>query len=273
MTSSKSKAPNYPKSHLLAASGVAALLSLALLVFPSREVEAKKTFLDLRLDNPAEFHEPSQPHEPQSATDSPFAQIQPGSPDDDVVDEPEAIVEADPLSKELTVANGDTLSTVFAKVGLPSKTVHEVLSSSKEAQQLSRLKVGQRLVFQLTEQGELASLHSPISKLESIRIDRADDSSVFKKAQIKPAVNTAYAHRESESVGSPCANRGALRHKLTLALGNLCGLTIDTATDKHNAQTVELTDQEMSIKGDREAPGNNLPARITNRDKAFTAIR
>jgi len=41
MMPSKSKAPNYPKSHLLAASGVAALLSLALLVFPSREVEAK----------------------------------------------------------------------------------------------------------------------------------------------------------------------------------------------------------------------------------------
>ncbi len=44
------KAPLYPKSHLLAASGVAALLSLALLVFPSREVEAKKSLIDLRLD-------------------------------------------------------------------------------------------------------------------------------------------------------------------------------------------------------------------------------
>ena len=231
MTSSKSKAPNYPKSHLLAASGVAALLSLALLVFPSREVEAKKTFLDLRLDNPAEFHEPSQPHEPQSATDSPFAQIQPSSPDDEVVDEPEAIVEADPLSKELTVANGDTLSTVFAKVGLPSKTVHEVLSSSKEAQQLSRLKVGQRLVFQLTEQGELASLHSPISKLESIRIDRSDDSYVFKKEQIKPEVNTAYAHGEIESSLFLAAKRAGLSHKLTMDLANVFGYDIDFAMD------------------------------------------
>ena len=51
MMPSKSKAPNYPKSHLLAASGVAALLSLALLVFPSREVEAKKTFIDLKLES------------------------------------------------------------------------------------------------------------------------------------------------------------------------------------------------------------------------------
>ena len=50
MTQSNQKAPYYPKSHLLAASGVAALLSLALLVFPSSEVEAKKTTLNLELE-------------------------------------------------------------------------------------------------------------------------------------------------------------------------------------------------------------------------------
>src|SRR5690606_27315079 len=153
MTSSKSKAPNYPKSHLLAASGVAALLSLALLVFPSRAVEAKNTFLDLRLENPAELLESSLPQEHQNAEDPPFAQIQPGALNKNEVAESEAIVDADPLSKEVIVANGDTLSTVFAKVGLPSKTVHDVLASSKEARQLSRLKVGQSLVFQLTDQG------------------------------------------------------------------------------------------------------------------------
>src|SRR5690606_12688847 len=92
----------------------------------------------------------------------------------------EAPVEVDSLSKEVIVANGDTLSTVFAKVGLPSNTVHAVLSSSKEAKQLSRLKIGQRLVFQLTEQGELASLLSPISKLENIQIEKSADGYVFK---------------------------------------------------------------------------------------------
>ncbi|MEK1942015.1 MAG: peptidase M23, partial [Pseudomonas sp.] len=50
MTSISKAPPPYPKSHLLAASGIAALLSLALLVFPSREVEAKKTTLNLDLN-------------------------------------------------------------------------------------------------------------------------------------------------------------------------------------------------------------------------------
>src|SRR5690606_14930186 len=81
MTHSKSKAPNYPKSHLLAASGVAALLSLALLVFPSREVEAKKTFLDLRLSTAEDLATPQQDlPEPGATKESPFAAIEPSAP-------------------------------------------------------------------------------------------------------------------------------------------------------------------------------------------------
>ena len=75
MTSLTKAPPLYPKSHILAASGVAALLSLALLVFPSREVEAKKTYINLELDNGAEYAE--QLDEPGSAATlprlSPFA--------------------------------------------------------------------------------------------------------------------------------------------------------------------------------------------------------
>ena len=53
MTHLLKKAPPYPKGHLLAASGIAALLSLTLLIFPSGEVEAKKTFISLELDKPS----------------------------------------------------------------------------------------------------------------------------------------------------------------------------------------------------------------------------
>lgn len=83
MTYPTPKAPIYPKSHLLAASGVAALLSLALLVFPSREVEAKKSFIDLKLEYAAEQAMQSEESVDQanadSPLDSPFATVDPAS--------------------------------------------------------------------------------------------------------------------------------------------------------------------------------------------------
>lgn len=82
MTKESSKAPPlYPKTHLLAASGIAALLSLALLVFPSSDVEAKKTTLSLELESPAEqLTQDQDAAEAVQATNepaaSPFAQIE-----------------------------------------------------------------------------------------------------------------------------------------------------------------------------------------------------
>ena len=78
MTNEPPKAPPlYPKSHLLAASGIAALLSLALLVFPSSEVEAKRTTLNLELETPAEQlkEQSAQPLVAEENSASPFAQI------------------------------------------------------------------------------------------------------------------------------------------------------------------------------------------------------
>ena len=82
MTTEPSKAPPlYPKTHLLAASGIAALLSLALLVFPSSDVEAKRTSLSLDLESPVEqLTQDQDASDAQQATnasvDSPFAQIE-----------------------------------------------------------------------------------------------------------------------------------------------------------------------------------------------------
>ncbi|MCF5663273.1 peptidase M23, partial [Pseudomonas syringae] len=136
--------PLYPKSHLLAASGIAALLSLALLVFPSSEVEAKRTNLALDLEMPDQDVQDQDAPEATQATpeaiESPFAQI------DDTEDQAQDTAAAQPVTektapaaakdpnhREVTVSKGDTLSTLFEKVGLPAATVHEVLASDKQA--------------------------------------------------------------------------------------------------------------------------------------------
>ncbi|MFL9813335.1 peptidoglycan DD-metalloendopeptidase family protein [Stutzerimonas sp. VN223-3] len=274
MTYSKSKAPYYPKSHLLAASGVAALLSLALLVFPSREVEAKKTFLDLRLDTSAELASMDAEPLENAKPDSPFVQI-PNTEQHDLSEasSPDAAVETNPLSKEVVVANGDTLSTVFAKVGLPQSAVHDVLASSTEAKQLARLKVGQRLEFEMDEQGGLTRLRSPINKLETLQLEKLGSGYVFKKEHLKPDVTTAYAQGRIDSSLFLAAKRAGLSHNLTMDLANVFGYDIDFAMDIRKGDSFEVIYEEKSIAGERVGTGNILAARFTNRGKSYTAVR
>lgn len=92
------------------------------------------------------------------------------------------------------MARGDTLSTLFAKVGLPSNAVHDLLASNKQAKQFSQLKHGQVLQFELDKDGQLASLHSKVSNLETIRLTKTDKGYTFNREISKPVVRTAYAH-------------------------------------------------------------------------------
>lgn len=277
---SKSKAPNYPKSHLLAASGVAALLSLALLVFPSREVEAKKTFLDLKLESSGQIiAEPDTTA--QSPADSPFAyasdmQIsEQASSDEGTPEAPtgEPVAETDPLAKSVVVANGDTLSTVFAKVGLSPAVMHAVLASSPDAKQLSRLKIGQTLEIQLTEQGELASLRSKLNSLETLALEQTPKGYVFKKEQVKPEVSTVYARGEIDSSLFLAAKRAGLSHNLTMDLANVFGYDIDFALDIRKGDSFEVIYEEKTVEGQRVGTGNILAARFTNRGKTYSAVR
>ncbi|MBT8769115.1 peptidoglycan DD-metalloendopeptidase family protein [Metapseudomonas boanensis] len=289
MTHNVPKVPPYPKSHLLAASGVAALLSLALLVFPSREVEAKKTFINLELENGSEMLiQEKDDLRPGPVTgdqgNSPFTKIE--SPTDNqnsaekdadkkTEDAKLATTQpaADPSLRTVTVGNGDTLSTIFAKVGLSGAVMHDVLNSSKDAKQLSRLKVGQRFQFNLSPAGDLEKISSKLSELETVHLEKTGKGYAFKRDLAKPEVRSAYARGVINSSLFLSAKRAGLSHDLTMDLANVFGYDIDFALDIREGDEFEVIYEEKVVNGKKVGSGEILAARFINRGKAFSAIR
>ncbi|WP_110971562.1 peptidoglycan DD-metalloendopeptidase family protein [Pseudomonas huaxiensis] len=286
MTKEPPKAPPlYPKSHLLAASGIAALLSLALLVFPSSEVEAKRTTLNLELESPAEQlkDQPEQPLAAEETSTSPFAQIDNSaqSTEETAKTEPataapepaKEVANNQPNHREVTVARGDTLSTLFSKVGLPANVVHEVLASNKQAKQFSQLKHGQVLQIELDKDGQLASLHSKVSDLETIRLNKSANGFVFNREVTKPVVRSAYVHGVIKSSLSASAQRAGLSHNMTMDMASIFGYDIDFAQDIRQGDEFDVIYEQKVIDGKVVGNGNILSARFTNRGKSYSAVR
>jgi len=283
MTTEPSKAPPlYPKTHLLAASGIAALLSLALLVFPSSDVEAKKTTLSLELESPAEqLTQEQDAAEAVQATNepaaSPFAQIE-ESPDDTAnataqVEAPVAEEKKGPDHREVIVAKGDTLSTLFEKVGLPSTSVHEILASDKQAKQFTQLQRGQKLEFELNPDGQLTNLHTKLSDLESITLTKNEKGYVFNRVTTKPTVRSAYVHGVINSSLSQSAARAGLSHSLTMDMASVFGYDIDFAQDIRQGDEFDVIYEQKVVNGKSVGNGPILSARFTNRGKTYTAVR
>ncbi|HFH3885561.1 peptidoglycan DD-metalloendopeptidase family protein [Pseudomonas aeruginosa] len=289
MTQSDQKAPPYyPKSHLLAASGVAALLSLALLVFPSSEVEAKRTTLNLELEsNTDRLLQEKDALLPQSVTNSsdegtPFAQVE-GASDDNTAeqdsDKPGASVAdadtkpVDPEWKTITVASGDTLSTVFTKAGLSTSAMHDMLTSSKDAKRFTHLKVGQEVKLKLDPKGELQALRVKQSELETICLDKTDKGYSFKREKAQIDLHTAYAHGRITSSLFVAGRNAGLPYNLVTSLSNIFGYDIDFALDLREGDEFDVIYEQHKVNGKQVATGNILAARFVNRGKTYTAVR
>ena len=301
MTTEPSKAPPlYPKTHLLAASGIAALLSLALLVFPSSDVEAKKTTLSLELESPAEQLTQDQDaadavQATNESTASPFAQIENSAEDTQETAQTAPVAAPEPAQaqaqppvtasapaaeekkaethREVIVGKGDTLSTLFAKVGLPTTSVHELLASNKQAKQFSQLKHGQKLEFELSPDGQLTNLHSKLNDLESISLTRNDKGYTFNRTTAKPTVRSAYVHGVINSSLSQSAARAGLSHSLAMDMASVFGYDVDFAQDIRQGDEFDVIYEQKVVNGKAVGNGPILSARFTNRGKTYTAVR
>jgi len=277
MTSQPPKAPPlYPKTHLLAASGIAALLSLALLVFPSSEVEAKRTTLNLELETPAEQLTQDQDaaelvQATNEAIPTPFAQIEPA--ENTAAETAKAEKPKGPSHREVVVSRGDTLSTLFEKVGLPATSVHEILASDKQAKQFSQLKHGQKLEFEMSPDGQLSTLHSQVSDLETISLNKSAKGYTFRRVTKLPTMRSAYVHGVINSSLSASGQRAGLPHSLTMDMAKVFGYDIDFAQDIRPGDQFEVIYEQKVVNGKTVGTGNILSARFTNRGKTYTAVR
>lgn len=269
MTDSSRNSPLYPKSHLLAASGIAALLSLTLLVFPSSQVEAKKTLLSLDVESTASLSVDKDATTAELVTAPAAANNDPQlSADTNLPPTDES-----PRVSLITVSSGDTLSSIFAKAALPADTLHSLLSSNAEAKQLTRIKPGQVIQITRNAQGELESLNSQLSKLESVHVTRTAKGFSVKRELIKPTVRQAYARGTIDSSLFAATKRAGLSHKLALDLANIFGYDIDFALDIREGDEFEVVYEEKVIDDKVAGSGNILAARFTSRGKTYTAVR
>jgi len=292
----KSKSPRYPKSHLMAASGIAAALSIFLLVIPTTEVEAKKTLVQLDLQElRLEASEPAlseeldalisetvtltSPLELTSTSESMHTTaspevVQAGISLQPVAVEPVASVAAPaPEWNSVTVAPGDTLSILFQNAGLSANTLHAVVNSSKDAKAFTRLRVGQEVDFKLDDEGQLLGMRSKLNSLETIRIDRDGDSYAFSKDVIEPEVSTRFANGSIDSSLFLAAQNAGLSHNLTMQMANIFGYDVDFAREIRQGDSFEVLFEEKHVDDQRVGTGNILAARFTNRGKTYTAVR
>lgn len=267
----------YPKNKLLAASGVTALCCFLLLVYPSRQVEAQKTFLDTSireetrdelLAQTRDEHEFSLLFDLEELKEK-QQQAQLPEPDEEAAE-----TKIELVTKSVKVKSGDTLSKIFSQLDLGSTLLNKILSDSPEAKQFINLKINQQLDFIFDENDELLEISSQLNNLDSIHLRKNDtDKFVFNKHTKQTTTEQLVVSGTIESSLLAATKKAGLPYKLTLDLANIFGFDIDFAQDLRKGDSFTAVFEQNKLDGEVVSSGNILAASFTNKGKTYTAIR
>jgi len=171
-----------------------------------------------------------------------------------------------------TVKRGDTLSHIFARMGLAGRPLQEVLALGKEIAALALLLPGQQLQFKIDNSKQLRELRFDVYE-NSLHIQRVGTALQATNTSHELETRPVYASGTIESSLFQAADQAGISDNLTFAMADMFGWDIDFAQDLRVGDKFTVIYDEHYVAGEKIRDGNILAAEFTNRGKTYRAIR
>jgi len=175
--------------------------------------------------------------------------------------------------KEITIQSGDTLSTLFASLGILNTTLHTLLDTSAQGKQLKLIQPGQKLLFGFNDGGELLTLDYYISNINKLTFKREQNGFQASKVVIKPAIKIVQASGTITDSLFLAAKRAELPNKITMKLAEIFGWDIDFTMDIRKDDSFNLIYEEKFLNGKLIGYGDIVAAEFKNKNSTYIAIR
>lgn len=256
-------ASHYPRKHMLAISALGILL-IAVALFPEQNARGDRLndtegLIDADLLSQIEATETIPT--PVSVTPS-LPAPENGSPDN-----------TQQQWTDLTVSSGDTLSAMFAQVGLSATELYRVVNSSEEANVLNRLYPGNELSFQMSQPGQLDTLKVMTSPLEGFQFARLGDSYEATPINIQPEVLQVQKHGQIAASLFMAADEAQIPAGIIMEMADIFGGVIDFLLDPREGDQFSLIYEEKYLDGERVGTGDIIGAQFINRGREYLALR
>ncbi len=272
----------FPKPHLIAAAGIGLVVSAALVFSPSADVEAKRMTINLDLDKPtATAAQGETTAQTASLTPQPTPQAGEATKETTDLSASSSIEEPVPAAEpevpaltwnELTVRQGDTLSSLFGKAGFNDRLMLSVIHGGGEAEKLQHLYVGETLAFATNDEGELMQVRLDRSRLESLLITRTEDGFNGETVIAEPVSRPAFASGVINGSLYLAGKKAGLDDRVTMELAGIFGWDIDFVYDIRKGDRFEVVYEELYLGDEKIDNGKILAARFVNRGREVVAL-
>lgn len=273
----------FPKTHITIAAAATVVVTAAILMSPSSNVEAKRMSYALDLEQ-GTASETGAATEQATPAEAPVAATQPEVPAPDITTDvtqqaslPTPQQPATPKQPKLhwqtfAIKSGDTLSALFKKAGFNDGIMLSVIHGDGEAEKLQRLYAGETIRFATTEDGSLAAIDLQRNRLETLKITKDGENFTAQTEVLKPEARPAFASGTIDGSLYLAAREAGLNDTLTMELAGIFGWDIDFVYDVRKGDQFEVVYEELYLDGEKFDTGRILSARFINRGEENVAL-
>lgn len=268
----------FPKTHITLAAATTVVVTAAVLMSPSSNVEAKRMSYALDLEqgtvSEADGQLANTPNQAQPVTSAPAKPELSEEPEGETVKE---LVSAAPAEPELDwqtfkIKSGDTLSSLFKKAGFNDGIMLSVIHGDGEAEKLQRLYAGETIRFATDEEGALSGIELQRNLLETLKITRNEDGFTGKTDMREPEARPAFASGVIDGSLYLAAREAGMNDRLTMELAGIFGWDIDFVYDVRKGDRFEVVYEELYVDGEKFNTGRILSARFVNQGEENLAL-
>lgn len=192
-----------------------------------------------------------------------------------------AIEEQKPVWPRLTndwrsfeVAQGETLSNLFDRAGLPAAELYKLLNSKKITTDLALLRPGQSIHFRSDSQGNLSGVRLDISPLSLALITReANGSFSEEKLSREPERVLRYGEGVIKGAFFTAGENAALSQQTIMSLAGIFGWDIDFSLDIRPGDSFKVLYYQEYLDGVPFRDGDILAAEFVTQGNIHQAVR
>ncbi len=236
----------FPRRHLALAASTLIALGISLLLLPGENAEARRTAIPLPLD----ISSSSAPAEPETAIQPPEEEWQ-----------------------EVEIKPGDSLSAIFERAKLTPQDLHEVLSTASQSAALNKVRPGQKIGFQISDDGKLNALSLKLDKLRSLVFERGVTGFNTTEVTETPEVRQRVASATITSSLYKAADEAGVDQSIIMELANIFGGVLDFVYDVRKNDYFIVIYEELYLHGEHLGSGQILAAQYFNQGRSFEAYR
>ena len=193
--------------------------------------------------------------------------------DELLLDSSAAAIIAEPLSEErYTIKRGDSLGSIFAKLGHDLVIPHNV-SNDETARKLVSLSIGRELTLKSDKSG-LREIHYPVSNLQNLVVNLEDTNiSNARVVDLPYQQQTSTLSAEINSSLYEAALEAGMSNGMIMEMVRVFGWDIDFVQDLRIGDTFHVIFEEYMLNGEKISDGNILAAEFTTQNQTHRAIR